>query len=86
MYTTVYLDNKGVIERIAKQQIYLFDYSFHTIDSGWDIIAQICNILDLMNINMKFQHVKGHQDGVKHYKELNFQAQLNIGVDFVAVN
>eukprot|EP00957_Ditylum_brightwellii_P036338 2751714-Ditylum_brightwellii.AAC.1 len=86
MYMTVYLDNEGIIERIAKQQAYLFDYSFHTIDPEWDIIAQICNILDFMNINEEFQHMKGHQDYVKHYKELNLPAQSNIDVDFLTVN
>eukprot|EP00957_Ditylum_brightwellii_P131577 10034486-Ditylum_brightwellii.AAC.1 len=30
--------------------------------------------------------MKGHQDDVKHYKELNLSAQLNINVDFLAVN
>eukprot|EP00957_Ditylum_brightwellii_P041376 3133306-Ditylum_brightwellii.AAC.1 len=60
MYTAMYLDNEGVIERVAKQQTYPFDYSFHTIDPDWDIIAQIFKILDLMNINAEFQHMKGH--------------------------
>eukprot|EP00957_Ditylum_brightwellii_P194917 14849919-Ditylum_brightwellii.AAC.1 len=50
MYTTQCLDNKGATERIKKQQTYMFDYSFHTIDPDWDIIAKICNILKLMNI------------------------------------
>eukprot|EP00957_Ditylum_brightwellii_P036601 2773344-Ditylum_brightwellii.AAC.1 len=86
MYTTVYLDNKGIIERIAKQQTYPFDYSFHTINPDWDIIAQICNILELMNIKAEFQHMKGHQDNVKYYEELNLPAQLNINVDFLAIN
>eukprot|EP00957_Ditylum_brightwellii_P063084 4789067-Ditylum_brightwellii.AAC.1 len=39
-----------------------------------------------MNINTKFQHMKGHQDDAKHYKELNLPAQLNIDVDFLPVN
>eukprot|EP00957_Ditylum_brightwellii_P051664 3917646-Ditylum_brightwellii.AAC.1 len=86
MYTTLYLDNKGVIERIAKQQTYLFDYSFHMINPDWDIIAQICNILELMNIKAEFKHVKGHQDDVKNYKELDLPAQLNMDVDFLEVN
>eukprot|EP00957_Ditylum_brightwellii_P200136 15257214-Ditylum_brightwellii.AAC.1 len=62
MYTAVYLENEGIIERIAKQQTYPFNYSFHTINPDWDIIAQICNILGLINTNARFQHVKGHQD------------------------
>eukprot|EP00957_Ditylum_brightwellii_P204951 15341531-Ditylum_brightwellii.AAC.1 len=56
------------------------------INPDWDIIAQICNILDLMNINAKFQHAKGHQDDVKHQEELDLPAQLNIDVAFLAVN
>eukprot|EP00957_Ditylum_brightwellii_P123776 9435689-Ditylum_brightwellii.AAC.1 len=38
-----------------------------------------------MNIDAKFQHVKGHQDDVKQYEELELPAQLNIDVDFLAV-
>eukprot|EP00957_Ditylum_brightwellii_P151437 11532774-Ditylum_brightwellii.AAC.1 len=57
IYTTVYLDNEGVIDRIAKQQTYPFDYSFHTIDPDWDIIAQICNMLEIKNIKAEFKHV-----------------------------
>eukprot|EP00957_Ditylum_brightwellii_P052771 4000617-Ditylum_brightwellii.AAC.1 len=86
IYTTVYLDNKGVIERVAKQQTYLHDYSFHMINPYWDIIAQICDILEIMNIKTEFKHVKGHQDDVKCYKELDLPVQLNIDVDFLVVN
>eukprot|EP00957_Ditylum_brightwellii_P025733 1947223-Ditylum_brightwellii.AAC.1 len=82
----VYLDNEGVIERIKKQQTYPLDYSFHMIDPDCNIIAQICNILGLMNIKAEFKHVKGHQDDVKYYEELDLPAQLNIDVDFLAVN
>eukprot|EP00957_Ditylum_brightwellii_P158271 12047572-Ditylum_brightwellii.AAC.1 len=85
IYMAVYLDNQGMIDRIAKQQTYLFDYSFHTIEPDWDIIAQICNISELMNIKAGFKHVKGHQDDDAHYKELYLPAQLNIDVGFLAV-
>eukprot|EP00957_Ditylum_brightwellii_P176454 13437188-Ditylum_brightwellii.AAC.1 len=39
-----------------------------------------------MNIKAEFKHVKGYQDDLKHYKELDLPAQLNIDVDFLAVN
>eukprot|EP00957_Ditylum_brightwellii_P184236 14032630-Ditylum_brightwellii.AAC.1 len=39
-----------------------------------------------MNVKAQFKHVKGHQDGVKHYKEVDVPAQLNIDVDFITVN
>eukprot|EP00957_Ditylum_brightwellii_P006851 518755-Ditylum_brightwellii.AAC.1 len=86
MHMTVYLDNKGIFERIAKQQTYPLDYSFHMINPDWDIIAQTCDILEFMNIKAEFKHVKGHQDDVKHYKELGLPGQLNIDVDFLAVD
>eukprot|EP00957_Ditylum_brightwellii_P033251 2519895-Ditylum_brightwellii.AAC.1 len=86
MYTTVYLDNEGVIEKIAKQQIYPFDYAFHYIDPKWDIIALICGILEFMKIKVEFEHVNGHQNDVKHYDKLDRPVQLNIDVDFLAVN
>eukprot|EP00957_Ditylum_brightwellii_P109665 8364874-Ditylum_brightwellii.AAC.1 len=76
MYMTVYLDNEGVIERITKQQTYPFDYSFCTIDPDWDIIAQICKKLELMDIKAEFKHMKGYQDDGKHYEELDLPAQL----------
>eukprot|EP00957_Ditylum_brightwellii_P005909 448135-Ditylum_brightwellii.AAC.1 len=42
----MYLDNKGVITRVKKQQTYSNDYSFNTLTPDWDVIAQISNILD----------------------------------------
>eukprot|EP00957_Ditylum_brightwellii_P156381 11902204-Ditylum_brightwellii.AAC.1 len=82
----VYPDNEGVIDRIAKQRTYPLDYSFHTIDPDWDIIAQICDIFETMNIKLEFKHEKGHQDDNIPNKELDLPAQLNIEVDFLAIN
>eukprot|EP00957_Ditylum_brightwellii_P179109 13644646-Ditylum_brightwellii.AAC.1 len=45
----MYLDNKGVITRIKKQQTYSNDFSFDTLTPGWDVIAQISSILDMGN-------------------------------------
>eukprot|EP00957_Ditylum_brightwellii_P091910 6998322-Ditylum_brightwellii.AAC.2 len=39
-----------------------------------------------MNIKADFEYVKGHQDDDIHYEELDLPAQLNIDVDFLAVN
>eukprot|EP00957_Ditylum_brightwellii_P105849 8072204-Ditylum_brightwellii.AAC.1 len=78
IYTTVNLDNTSMINRIAKQKTYPYDYSFHTIDPDWDTIAQICDILEIMNIKAEFEHVKGYQDDDTPYKELKLPTQLNI--------
>eukprot|EP00957_Ditylum_brightwellii_P085605 6512186-Ditylum_brightwellii.AAC.1 len=86
MYTTLYVDNEGMINRIAKQQTYSFDYSFHAINPVWDIIAKLYYILELMNIKADFKHVKGHQDDATHYVELDLPDQLDINIDLLAVN
>eukprot|EP00957_Ditylum_brightwellii_P211782 15366595-Ditylum_brightwellii.AAC.1 len=39
-----------------------------------------------MNIKAEFKHVKGHQDDDAPYKELDLPAQLNIDVDFLAID
>eukprot|EP00957_Ditylum_brightwellii_P160949 12253957-Ditylum_brightwellii.AAC.1 len=39
-----------------------------------------------MNIRTDFKHMKGYQDDDTHYEELNIPAQLNIDVDFLAVD
>eukprot|EP00957_Ditylum_brightwellii_P096425 7343441-Ditylum_brightwellii.AAC.1 len=39
-----------------------------------------------MNIKADFKHMKGNQDDAKHYEELDLPAQLNINIDFLAVD
>eukprot|EP00957_Ditylum_brightwellii_P156985 11947542-Ditylum_brightwellii.AAC.1 len=43
-------------------------------------------VLEVMNIKTEFKHVKGHQDDVKHFEKLDLPAQLNVDVDFLAVD
>ena len=81
----MYLDNKGVITRIKKQQTYSNDYSFNTLTLDWDVIAQISNILDLGNFIPTIQHIQGHQDKYKKYDDLSLPAKLNIDANLLAV-
>eukprot|EP00957_Ditylum_brightwellii_P111286 8486532-Ditylum_brightwellii.AAC.1 len=81
----MYLDNKGVIKRIKKQQTYSSDYSFNTLTPDWDVIAQISNILDLSNFTSTIQQIQGHQDKHKKYDELSLLAKLNVDADLLAV-
>eukprot|EP00957_Ditylum_brightwellii_P129554 9881924-Ditylum_brightwellii.AAC.1 len=39
-----------------------------------------------MNIKAEFKHMRGHQDDMKHYEELDLPAQRNIDVDILAIN
>eukprot|EP00957_Ditylum_brightwellii_P077786 5911155-Ditylum_brightwellii.AAC.1 len=68
----------GVIKQIHKQQSYEYDYSFHTLDPDWDIIAQICSVLQSSSIEDEFIHVKGHQDDETPYEQLDLPARMNI--------
>eukprot|EP00957_Ditylum_brightwellii_P011703 884183-Ditylum_brightwellii.AAC.1 len=81
----MYLDNKGVITRIKKQQTHSNDYSFNTLTPDWDVIAQISSILDTGNFLPIIQHIKGHQDKHKKYNDLSLPAKLNVDVDLLAV-
>eukprot|EP00957_Ditylum_brightwellii_P182132 13876673-Ditylum_brightwellii.AAC.1 len=81
----VYLDNESAITRIQQQKDYPYNHPFNTLPSDWDIIAQIVAVPNEGKFNDKFEHVKGHQDKVKQYKELPLQAQINVDVDIIAV-
>eukprot|EP00957_Ditylum_brightwellii_P002063 158374-Ditylum_brightwellii.AAC.1 len=59
---TVYLDNEGMINRVATQKTYLYGYLFHTNDPDWGIIAQVYDVLETNTIKAEFEHVKGHQN------------------------
>eukprot|EP00957_Ditylum_brightwellii_P200334 15273324-Ditylum_brightwellii.AAC.1 len=81
----MYLDNKGVITRIKKQQTYPNDFSFNTLTPDWDVIAQISNIHDLGNFIPTIQHIQGHRDKYKKYDELSLPAKLHVDADLLSV-
>eukprot|EP00957_Ditylum_brightwellii_P120341 9182722-Ditylum_brightwellii.AAC.1 len=81
----MYLDNKGVITRIKKQQTYSNVYSFNKLAPDWDVIAQISNILDAGNFLPTIQHIKGHQDKHKKHDDLSLPAKLNVNADLLVV-
>eukprot|EP00957_Ditylum_brightwellii_P206279 15347675-Ditylum_brightwellii.AAC.1 len=68
-----------------QQKEYLYNYSFNTLSSDWDIIPQIVAVFNKSNFKDAYEHAKGHQDKDKRYKELLLQAQSNIDVDILAV-
>eukprot|EP00957_Ditylum_brightwellii_P091541 6970326-Ditylum_brightwellii.AAC.1 len=81
----MYTDNKGVITRIQQQQSYPNDYFFNTLTPDWDVIAQISNILDIVNFITKIQYIQGHQDKQKKYNDLSLPAKLNVDANLLAV-
>eukprot|EP00957_Ditylum_brightwellii_P052979 4016789-Ditylum_brightwellii.AAC.1 len=81
----LYLDNKGVITQIQQQQSYPYNYSFNTLTPDWDVIAQISNILDIVNFTPKIQYIQGHQDKHTKYNDLSLPAKLNVDADLLEV-
>eukprot|EP00957_Ditylum_brightwellii_P069741 5296209-Ditylum_brightwellii.AAC.1 len=81
----IYLNNASVITIIQQQKDYPYNYPFNILASDWGIIAQIVALLNESKFNDEFEHVKGHQDKDKPYKELPLQAQLNVDMDILAV-
>jgi hypothetical protein len=57
-----------------------------TLDSDWDVIAELWNTLESLNDNssISFEHIKGHQDDKIDYQELSLPAQLNVDADRIA--
>eukprot|EP00957_Ditylum_brightwellii_P156862 11939040-Ditylum_brightwellii.AAC.1 len=81
----MYLDIKGVITRIKKQQTYSNDYSNNTLTLDWDVIAQISSIFGIGNFIPTIQHIQGHQDNHKKCDDLSLPAKLNVDADLLAV-
>eukprot|EP00957_Ditylum_brightwellii_P036951 2796951-Ditylum_brightwellii.AAC.1 len=78
-------DNENVMTWIKTQQQYPYDYSFNTLTPDWDIIAQTVAVLQRSDISGEFEHVKGHQDKDRKYKDLPLPAQMNVNVDILVV-
>ena len=50
----------------------------------FDLIQAIQNAKDKSPLQWKFRHIKGHQDEVKEYTDLNRWEQLNVQADIIA--
>ena len=57
-----------------------------TMESDWDIIAEIWNTIHEGNLSetISFVHIKGHADKEKKYEELSLLQQLNVDADHLA--
>jgi hypothetical protein len=71
-------DNAGLLQRIdtALSTKYLKPRKF--LSSEIDIEMQIVDTLSLLDADVSFSHVKGHQDDSIESTELTWHAQLNI--------
>eukprot|EP00957_Ditylum_brightwellii_P109540 8354198-Ditylum_brightwellii.AAC.1 len=52
-----YIDNKGVVTRTNNQIEYDYDYPYNTLESDWEIIAQLAKYLQMLGSKLKIEHV-----------------------------
>eukprot|EP00957_Ditylum_brightwellii_P209353 15361312-Ditylum_brightwellii.AAC.1 len=81
-----YADNEGLIKRVKQQVTYNYNYPSNTLDSDWDLLKQIATTMQTMEPIPKVSHVKGHQDDITPYNELDWASQQNVDTDKLAGN
>jgi hypothetical protein len=83
-HLTVVSDNAGLLQRIsaALSTKYLRPRKF--LSSEIDIEMQIMDTLHLLDTDVSFSHVKGHQDDSINPSDLPWHAQLNICCNAIA--
>jgi hypothetical protein len=61
-------------------------YPNSTMDSEWDVLAEIRRTIQELDANVKpdYNWIKGHQDETTPYNELPLKAQLNCDADALA--
>ena len=84
---TLRCDNEGLTIKINRIKEYQKIYPNSTLDSEWDILAEIrTTILQLGAVAPTVEHILGHQDKDKPYQELPLPAQLNCDADKMAAD
>ena len=81
----IYCDNEGLVTTSTMISSYKHIYPNLTVDSKWDAIAQINDILKQLTPQQpRILHVLGHQDERNPYEELSLPAQLNCDANNLA--
>jgi hypothetical protein len=76
-------DNQAVILRIEKLRMFTNIYPNTTLESEYDVIAEILATLKQIDPErtLAFSHIKGHQDAKVPFEKLSRSAQLNCEAD-----
>ena len=77
-------DNEGVISRIATQLSWNYLSPGCTLAPDWDVINQICEVMNNSLPTTVLEHVKGHQDNKVSKHKSPLPAQLNVEADELA--
>eukprot|EP00957_Ditylum_brightwellii_P173802 13231498-Ditylum_brightwellii.AAC.1 len=80
----MYIDNKGIVNRINDQLTYTYDHPFNTLEPDWDVVAQAAHTLKPYVDTLIIAHIKSHQDDNSLLEELSLPARLNVAADHLA--
>jgi hypothetical protein len=74
---TIPVDNDGMVKDVH-HTINDQTPTFHLLSPDYDILQAIRTLLKKLPITTNIIHVKSHQDLIKPFEELTFEAQINI--------
>ena len=83
---TIVSDNAGLLQRISAALSTKYVRPRKFLSSEIDIEMQIVDTLHLLDTDVSFFHVKGHQDTTKNKTPLVWEAHLNVRADIIATN
>jgi hypothetical protein len=81
---TFYCDNQAFIKKITKLRSYNIAVESCTLDSDWDLLHSVHLLMSEYTSLPHVHHVKGHQDKLKRYEDLDLPSQLNVDADRLA--
>jgi hypothetical protein len=77
---TIPVDNDGVVKDVHRT-INDQTPTFHLLSPDYDILQAIRTLLKKLPITTNIIHVKSHQDLIKPFEELTYEAQINVLAD-----
>jgi hypothetical protein len=80
----MYCENLGLVIKVNKLLSSRLANTQAALHSEFDVLATIHVLLKDFPLPPEIQHVKGHQDDHKAYKDLPLPAQLNCDADVLA--
>ena len=75
----LYCDNESAIKLISSLTFHIHPQHKHS-----DVLHDIRHVKQMLSCNLRFHHIRGHQDKNRHLMELSLPAKLNCRCDSLA--
>ena len=80
----IFCDNIGYVNKTASMQDHSLAPLACCLDSDWDLLISVNQLLSLFPTQPKVTHIRGHQDRHSDYETLSLPSQLNVDADALA--